>query len=64
MYICACNGIKESELRRIAHYVEGDAEACYAALGKRPNCRQCLEEADDIVREERIAELRVPALAG
>jgi len=53
MYICVCNAIRECELRRVALRCAGDAEAVYAALGKRPNCGQCLEEADELVREER-----------
>lgn len=53
MYICICNAIRESDLRRAAHHVSGDAEACYAALGKRPNCGHCLDEAEDILTEER-----------
>lgn len=53
MYICICNAIRESELRRKAHHVSGDAEACYAAMGKQPNCGQCLVEADAIIEEER-----------
>ncbi len=35
VYICVCNAIRESDLRRVARCVPGDAEACYAALGKR-----------------------------
>lgn len=53
MYICICNAIRECELRRAARCCSGDAEALYAAMGKRPNCGQCLEEADEIVTEER-----------
>ncbi len=53
MYICICNAIRESDLRRAARHVPGDAEAVYAALGKRPSCGQCLVEADEIVAEER-----------
>ena len=53
MYVCVCNAIRESELRRVARRTAGDAEAAYAALGKRPNCRQCLEEANTILLEER-----------
>ena len=34
VYICICNAIRESELRRAARHVSGDAEACYAAMGK------------------------------
>ena len=53
MYVCICNAISESELRRAARHCAGDAEACYAMLGKTPNCGSCLCEADDIVFEER-----------
>lgn len=53
MYICICNAIRETELRRVARQTHGDAEAAYAALGKRPNCGQCLMEADEVLFEER-----------
>ncbi|MBX7513416.1 ferredoxin [Qipengyuania sp. GH38] len=53
MYTCICNAIRETDLRATARRVSGDAEACYAALGKRPNCGACLDEADAIIFEER-----------
>ena len=53
MYICICNAIRECELRRTALKTCGDAESVYAALGKKPSCGQCLEEADQIIFEER-----------
>ena len=53
MYVCICNAIRENELRKVARHCPGDAEACYAALGKRPNCGSCLNEADAILFEER-----------
>lgn len=53
MYVCVCNAIRECELRRAALRTSGDAEAVYAALGKRPNCGSCLQEADAVVFEER-----------
>ena len=62
MYICVCNAIREDELRRVARCVPGDAEACYAALGKKPSCGTCLEEADETVAEER-ASCRISACA-
>ncbi|WP_425388052.1 (2Fe-2S)-binding protein [Altererythrobacter ishigakiensis] len=37
----------------MARKTSGDAEATYAALGKRPNCGTCLTEADAILLEER-----------
>ena len=57
MYICVCNAIKECELRKAARLCPGDAEGVYAALGKKPNCGQCLEEADELIAEERSAVL-------
>ena len=58
MYVCICNAIRESDLRRVARRTDGSAEVAYAALGKRPNCGQCLEEAEDIIREERVGALK------
>ncbi len=55
MYICICNAIRETDLRKAALTCTGDAEATYATLGKRPNCGQCLEEAQEIIDEERAA---------
>jgi bacterioferritin-associated ferredoxin len=53
MYVCICNGIRESELRCAARRCPGDADAVYAALGKQPQCAQCLDDAAEILIEER-----------
>ncbi len=53
MYVCICNAIRESELRQAARRCGGDAEQIYATLGKRPDCRQCLDEAEMLIFEER-----------
>ncbi|WP_156839942.1 (2Fe-2S)-binding protein [Novosphingobium aquimarinum] len=53
MYVCICNAIRESDLRSAARRCCGDAESIYVSLGRPPQCRQCIEEAEDIVREER-----------
>lgn len=53
MYICICNAIRECDLREAARCSAGDAEAVYETLGKRPNCRQCLDDAHEIMLEER-----------
>lgn len=53
MYVCVCNAIRESEFRRAARQVEGDVEAVYASLGWEPQCRTCLEEAEELLLEER-----------
>jgi len=55
MYVCVCNAIRECDFRRAARRVPGDAEAVYAALGKTPQCRQCLDEANEMIVEERPA---------
>ena len=55
MYICICNAIRENDLRKAARACTGDAEAAYACLGKRPNCGQCLDEAQEIIDAERAA---------
>jgi bacterioferritin-associated ferredoxin len=53
MYVCVCNAIRECELRCAARCKPGDAEALYAAMGKEPQCCQCLDEAEEIIVEER-----------
>lgn len=55
MYICVCNAIRERDFRACARVCDGDAEAIYAELGFTPQCRQCLEEAEHILEEERFA---------
>jgi len=58
MYVCVCNAVRESELRHAARCVEGDAEAVYEALGCQMQCGSCLDEADEIVAEERAMDRR------
>ncbi len=60
MYACICNAIKESELREAARTREGSAEELYLALGRAPQCCQCLEDAEAIVLDARAA-ANVPA---
>lgn len=52
MYVCICNAIRETDLRSAARRCPGDAETVYAALGRTPQCRQCLDEAEEIIVEE------------
>ncbi len=53
MYVCICNAIREDDLRKAARTSGGDADAVYEALGKSPQCGQCLVEATEILIEER-----------
>lgn len=55
MYVCICNAIRECDLRDAARACPGDADAVYACLGKTPQCAQCLDEATEILIEERFA---------
>lgn len=52
MYVCICNAIREKDLRCAARRMNGDAEAVYAAMGRKPQCGQCLDEAEEIIAEE------------
>ncbi len=53
MYICICNAIRECDLRAAARCHAGDPDTVYEKLGKRPQCGQCLDEAAEILIEER-----------
>lgn len=73
MLVCICNAICEDELREIARQGISDPEAAFAALGKRPNCRTCLDHADDVLFSEQrrqagthapASQAAAPALAG
>jgi bacterioferritin-associated ferredoxin len=55
MYVCICNAIRETDLRAAARCCSGDADAVYNMLGRTPQCRQCLDEAAEIMTEERAA---------
>ncbi|MET1755554.1 (2Fe-2S)-binding protein [Novosphingobium sp. RD2P27] len=59
MYVCICNAIRECELRKAARTSCGDAEALYAQIGRPPQCGQCIDEAEEIIAEERVS-TRVP----
>jgi bacterioferritin-associated ferredoxin len=55
MYVCICNAIRDCELRSAARACHGDADAVYELLGKTPQCGQCLDEAAEILIEERFS---------
>jgi bacterioferritin-associated ferredoxin len=55
MYICVCNAIRETDLRDAARACPGDPDAVYEKLGKIPQCGQCLDEAAEILIEERFS---------
>ena len=53
MYICICNAIRDTELRDAARICDGDVDSIYRTLGRIPQCRQCLNDAEDIIEAER-----------
>ena len=53
MYVCICNAIRDTELRDAARVCSGDPDTVFEMLGKRPQCGQCLDEAAEILIEER-----------
>ncbi|MEW9854217.1 (2Fe-2S)-binding protein [Novosphingobium sp. M1R2S20] len=59
MYVCICNAIRECELRQAARASSGDAEALYIQIGRPPQCGQCIDEAEEIIAEERVSD-RLP----
>jgi bacterioferritin-associated ferredoxin len=53
MYVCLCNGYRESELRELARRGFSDAEDAYLALGDGPCCGSCVDFAQTILDAER-----------
>ncbi|MCW2349991.1 MULTISPECIES: (2Fe-2S)-binding protein [unclassified Sphingobium] len=52
MLVCICNAITEQELRSVARQGVTCPESAYRALGKTPQCRICLDHAEDVMVEE------------
>ncbi|MPY72654.1 MAG: ferredoxin [Alphaproteobacteria bacterium] len=53
MYVCLCNGYRDSELRELARRGFSDAEDAFLALGDGPCCGGCLDFAQTIMDTER-----------
>jgi len=51
MYICVCNGHRESEIRKAAASGLRSAPEIYRHLGKPVRCGRCLELASRVVDE-------------
>jgi bacterioferritin-associated ferredoxin len=63
MFICICNAIRDTDLREAALACDGDVDGVYNVLGRIPQCRQCIEDAEHIITEERVARRKPPCLA-
>jgi bacterioferritin-associated ferredoxin len=55
MFVCICNGIRETELRKAARDGATCPTSAYAMFGKRPRCGQCFSFARQIIASERAA---------
>lgn len=53
MYICICNAVREADFRHCARRMRGDAETVLQAMGKQPQCRQCLCDAEELLMDAR-----------
>ena len=53
MYVCLCNGYRDSELRELAREGIGCAVEAYNTLGNGPCCGQCLDFAQQIIDQIR-----------
>jgi bacterioferritin-associated ferredoxin len=51
MYVCICNGHRDSEIRAAAAAGFRCAREIYQHLGKPPRCGRCLDVASQIVSE-------------
>jgi bacterioferritin-associated ferredoxin len=49
MYVCLCNGYRDSEIRDVAQTGVKCARAAYRTLGNGPRCGRCLEFAQDLI---------------
>jgi bacterioferritin-associated ferredoxin len=49
MYVCICNGYRDSELRALASQGVRCAQAAYQTLGNGPRCGRCLNFAQRLI---------------
>jgi bacterioferritin-associated ferredoxin len=49
MYVCLCNGYRDTEIREVAESGVRCAREVYLTLGNGPCCGTCLDCAQDIV---------------
>ncbi|MGF1611514.1 MAG: bacterioferritin-associated ferredoxin [Kiloniellales bacterium] len=51
MYVCICNGYRDSELRELASSGVSCAIEAYRTLGSGPCCGRCVPVAQQIIDE-------------
>lgn len=55
MVVCVCNALRERDVREAARSGCTSPAAAYAALGRKPQCGQCIPFARNLIAEERAA---------
>ena len=50
MYVCLCNGIRETELKRLGREGVRDVHEAFSRLGSDPVCTCCLDEAEMVLK--------------
>ena len=63
MFVCICNGYRDSELRELAQQGVTCAIAAYSTLGNEPNCGRCIDVAQRIMDEAQYAPQTATAAA-
>ena len=56
MYVCLCNGYRDSEISEVARSGVRCAKRAYFSMGSGPRCGQCLDMAQDIIDDVHEAE--------
>lgn len=51
MYVCICNGHRDSDIRNAAETGLRSAHEIYRCLGKPVRCGRCLEVANQVIEE-------------
>lgn len=51
MFVCVCRGYREQDIRRAALAGLQSARDIYKQLGGEPDCGQCLEFAEELIRD-------------
>ncbi len=52
MYVCVCNGIKDSQVRSAAQKGAGTVGQVFKAHGCKPDCAQCVGCMRDVLEDE------------
>ena len=63
MYVCICNGYRDTEIRRVARTGIRCARTAYLLLGHGPRCGRCLAVAQDLIDRVHEAPRSTPSAA-